>query len=360
MRRTIAISAAMIVLLMLSSCITGNMESTHPLEGTITSVTKHGNAITDIQYDDALQNGFSYGDIATISAENYTADAPIGSNFSDVDAGDTIILMGENGVVLAISNESFAERSKLGEGSEVTITMKEKEGYLDEFNLRNLVRSNDRNDYGSDEIFANFRTVEAGDIIPGRLYRSCSPISGDARSSYAESLVEDAGIKTIINLADSPEEAEMEMEEGTLYREIAENGDAVFLDMTADFFTPESKEKTAEAIRFMISHDAPYLIHCIEGLNRAGLMCAFIEALCGANIDEIVSDYMRSYENYYGVEAGTMRYESLSTAITDFFQTMNGRAFPWNAVGKVAEIYAVSTLGLTEDEISLLRDKLSR
>ena len=134
----------------------------------------------------------------------------------------------------------------------------------------------------------------------------------------------------------------------------------IFLDMTIEFFTPESTEKIAEAIRFIISHDAPYLIHCIEGKDRTGLMCAFIEALCGASIDEIISDYMKSFTDYYGVQPGTKQYETLSKTITDFFQTMNGRPFPWNSIGRATEAYAINTLGLSEDEIMLLRTKLTK
>ena len=360
MRRTIIISILVFAMLALSSCITEETESSHPIDGVIVSITKNGNAITDITMEEAVRNGFDYGDIVAITAENYTADAPIGTAFSDVDTGETIVLMGDGGVVLAINYQSFAEKSKLAEGTAITLTMKEKAGYLDEFNLRNLIRSDSREEFISDEIFANFRNVTAAGIAPGRLYRSCSPINGDARAPYAETLMEDAGIKTIINLADSLESASGEMENVPYYKEISDSGNAIFLDMTADFFTEDSQKKTAEAIRFMISHDAPYLIHCIEGQNRAGLMCAFIEALCGMNIDDIVSDYMESFTNYYGVQAGTKQYESISKTVTDFFQTMNGRPFPWNAVGKAAEIYAINTLGLTEDEIGLLRAKLSK
>ena len=362
MRRTIVLSVLLIMLLMLSSCITviGEKKDSS-IEGTITSITKHGNAITDIAYENARKNGFEHGDIVTISSsDSYKKDAPIGTNFSDVDTGETIVLLGDDGLVLAVNYGSFAEESGLAEGSAITIAMKEKAGYLDEFNLRNLIMSDNRNDYDSDMAFANFREVKAGSILPGRLYRSCSPIEGDARAEYAYALMEKAGIRTVINLSDSEESAKDQMGDAPAYKEIAENGNAIFLDMTIEFFTPESTEKIAEAIRFIISHDAPYLIHCIEGKDRTGLMCAFIEALCGASIDEIISDYMKSFTDYYGVQPGTKQYETLSKTITDFFQTMNGRPFPWNSIGRATEAYAINTLGLSEDEIMLLRTKLTK
>jgi len=52
--------------------------------------------------------------------------------------------------------------------------------------------------------------------------------------------------------------------------------------------------------RFIIANDGPYLIHCTEGKDRAGFVSAVLEALMGADLQEIVADYMKSYENYYG------------------------------------------------------------
>lgn len=46
----------------------------------------------------------------------------------------------------------------------MTITMKEKAGALTEQKINSLVYTNDRTDYDSDEIFANFRPVTVGEI----------------------------------------------------------------------------------------------------------------------------------------------------------------------------------------------------
>ncbi|MCR4920515.1 MAG: tyrosine-protein phosphatase [Bacteroidaceae bacterium] len=49
------------------------------------------------------------------------------------------------------------------------------------------------------------------------------------------------------------------------------------------------------------SRPAPYLVHCLEGKDRTGYVCALLEGLCGASYEEIVADYLATYNNYYRV-----------------------------------------------------------
>ena len=84
------------------------------------------------------------------------------------------------------------------------------------------------------------------------------------------------------------------------------------------------------------------------------MVSALIEALAGASMDEIVADYMTSYENYYGVEKGTEQYDAISSIITDFFTTINGRPFPQDQVKTVAETYLTTQVGLSEEQVATL------
>jgi hypothetical protein len=61
---------------------------------------------------------------------------------------------------------------------EVKISLKEKKGFLDEYNARNLTRTDAREDYPNltDEEFANFRAVSVKGIKDNILYRSSTPI----------------------------------------------------------------------------------------------------------------------------------------------------------------------------------------
>ena len=56
--------------------------------------------------------------------------------------------------------------------------------------------------------------------------------------------------------------------------------------------------KLREGLLFMIKR-TPYLIHCVEGKDRAGITVALLEAIMDASVEEIYKDYVKSYENYF-------------------------------------------------------------
>ena len=64
-------------------------------------------------------------------------------------------------------------------GDSVTIRMKEKAGALTLQEINNLEFSSNRDDYSSDEEFANFRS-----IVDGKVYRSASAISLSAMMAW--------------------------------------------------------------------------------------------------------------------------------------------------------------------------------
>ena len=349
-RLLIALAVAMLACSMLAAAEYAT------LEGTITGISKYGNAATDIT--SAPTEGYEPGDMVTITIGDYSAPAPLGTDYSNVDSGSLVAVVEDTGIEIAINYGSFATVSGAQIGDTVTIDMLEKGGYAEEYAIRQLERTDNREDYASDEVFANFRMVDEGNIAEGVLYRSCSPVRGDARAPYADKLAQQAGIKTVINLADSAESMAEGIAAAPYYQTLVDSGSVITLDMGVDFFAPDFTEKLAAGLRFMISNEPPYLVHCNEGKDRAGMTIALLEALSGATMDEIIADYMESYENYYGVEKGTEQYALISEIITDFFQTMNGRPFPYSMVRTVAEQYTLSTIGLSMDELAALEEAL--
>ncbi len=80
----------------------------------------------------------------------------------------------------------------------------------------------------------------------------------------------------------------------------------------------------------------------------------------GATVDEIVEDYMLSYENYYGVEKGTERYELISKIILNLFADINGgKSVTDKNVKKVAETYLLNKVRLSPTQIDAIKDNLS-
>ena len=61
----------------------------------------------------------------------------------------------------------------------------------------------------------------------------------------------------------------------------------------------------------MAAHPGPYLIHCKEGKDRTGFVCALLECLMGASADEVIGDYMLTYRNFYGVQPGSTAYDAI-------------------------------------------------
>lgn len=330
------------------------------VSGTIVEVSKYGNTYLDTTTAELLE-AFELGDVVEINVNGETVTAPVVTSYSDVDNGSPLVKVDGENVEVALSYADFANTYGAGVGTEMTLTLLEEGGYLAQYQVRHLERTDVREDYESDEVFANFRALSGGNLQENMIYRSCNPGLGDARAPYADELAAEVGIRKVVNLADSDDSLLMTIDPNSYYATLYENGDIVLLNMGVDYRTDDFKAKLKEGIEFILSDPTgPVLIHCNEGKDRAGMVSALIEALAGASMDEIVADYMRSYENYYGVEKGTEQYDAISSIITDFFTTINGRPFPSDQVKTVAEVYLTSQVGLSEEQVATLEALITK
>jgi protein tyrosine/serine phosphatase len=114
----------------------------------------------------------------------------------------------------------------------------------------------------------------------------------------------------------------------------------------------------------MSEADGPYLVHCTEGKDRTGFICMLIEALAGASYDEIVDDYMITYDNYYEIT------EVKDKAKYDVILEKNLIAMLYTVVGdksvdlKTADLSAyakdyLKDLGMTDLQIEAFLAKLT-
>ncbi|MDD2648506.1 MAG: tyrosine-protein phosphatase [Eubacteriales bacterium] len=287
-----------------------------PLTGTIDAADKHGNVSTTLPADDLLK-AFAIGDLLSVEINNQKITAPLVTRYSDVNVGEPLVFTSDGKTCFAINYKSFQSTYGAEVGTEFSIELLSAGAYLSEYEIRNLVKSENRDDCASDEIFANFRP-----IIDGVLYRGANPNLDDARSPYVEAFVSAAGIKTIVNLVQTDEEANTE-------RAKFPEAVVVTAPMGVDTASDEFKASLKTALTAIAENEAPYFIHCNEGKDRAGIVSAIIEGVIGFTPDEIVADYMLSYENYYGVEKGTEKYELLSQQIKTIIESLTGA--PMNA-----------------------------
>ena len=182
--------------------------------------------------------------------------------------------------------------------------------------INNLVYSNERSDYSLDMVFANFRPIVMGSVAEGVLYRSASPVDNTyGRAAFANELAEIARIHAVMNLASSDDDILASFKEdgfnSDYYRELYEDGHVVALGMPVTFDTEEFAQGIVRGLTFLSEQEPPYLVHCTEGKDRAGFAAMVLEALMGATKEEIIADYMVSYENYYGIEPDTEKYDMI-------------------------------------------------
>lgn len=350
-------------------------DASAPITVAIREINKHGTLILDATFDDMNAAGIEIGDIITVRIGDDAYDLPVGASYTDVDSGAMLCRfdLEDSEVGLAVNMGSFAAETGVAEKQtveadpgyqwdvkipEVTLQLKEKQGYRDEYDARNLTRTDAREDYPdlTDEEFANFRAVAVSAIKENTLYRSTSPLDPDlGRNEYVMAAMEQTGIKTVVNLADDA--ATMEAYEtypGSYY-----SGCAVLTpEMSYDFESEEFGEKVKDCLVFLADNDGPCLIHCKEGKDRTGILCAIIECFAGAPLEEIKNDYMLTYSNFYGVTPEDTAYgivlkNNLVKNLCGLFDTDDLE----NADLKgEAEQYLLS-VGMTEDQLALLGEK---
>ena len=338
--------------------------------GKVTEVEKYGHARLDVTLEAFASAGFELGDIVTVQAGTFEGDMPCFDGYY-VDNGEYMVRAAPNHetISVCINYGRFAETVGIGVGDEVTITLKEKAGALTTQQVNSLAYTDDPADYDSDEVFANFRPVTIGGIGEGKLYRSASPINNKHhRSAVANRLIKQAGVKAVMNMSDTEEKvAGFAAEEGfdsAYYLDLFQNGHVIALDMTINFAYDEFAEKIVEGLTFLAGQEPPYLIHCDEGKDRAGFGSMIVEMLMGASEEEIVADYLVSYQNYYHLdnEADAEKLEMIAGKnIREMIRTVAGLEKGANLanvdLAAAAESYLI-VHGMDEADLEALREKL--
>lgn len=227
-----------------------------------------------------MKAGFAYGDVVTVDVNGNSYEMPVCSNYNDVDTDKKLVRAteGASSVIVAINYGQLAVDAGLAKPNtdpavsdkyvaadgvtypvKVTITMKDKGAYYDEWDARQLPqRTGDRNadmyKNLTDAEFANVRVIETTGMGEGVLYRGSSPINDavEGRNPYADAAAKAAGIKTFINLADSEAAAKAYPGwEGSYYS----TQDAVFLNMPVAFTTDAFKTGLANGYRYIASSE---------------------------------------------------------------------------------------------------------
>ena len=341
----------------------------------VTEYTPYGAVEMSIPFEDFNASGFDLGDSCEVRFSNgYTLEDVPYYNGYNARSGDPVICAypGYKKPVIAFcQGTELWKDAGLKEGDSVTVTLKEKGRYRETQDILNIVYSNERSEYESDEDFANFRVLSGGDLKEGMFYRGASPVDNSmSRAEIADNLLWAYGIRYILDLADNEEKIasyrEKEDFSSDYFVSLYEDNKVSLLGLTASFRTERFMKSLAGGLRDMVTMEGPVYIHCLEGKDRTGFVCALLEALAGASYEEILEDYMATYDNYYGItqDSHPEKYEAIRhlkfmDIISQLTTLPDDADFGGTVLKDSAEQYLRDS-GMTEDEIQTLRDYLCK
>lgn len=372
LKRYIAWTMAVICCLtVFSGCASKSTVSVSDCE--IIHEEEFGGVYLNMTIDDFNALGFSYGDSVAVRFSNgYTLeDLPYYNGYYTA-TGDPLLIAypGYPYIKVCINNgDDLWEVAGLNEEDLAEVTLSEQGKYADIQNARDIHYEDDRALFESDVVFANFRSVKAGDIAENMLYRSASPCDNQHnRAPYVDALMEEAGVNVILNLADSDEKIQGYMSEDDFdspyFLTLYEAGKVIPVALNMNYGSDEFKSKIADGLTKMSEQSGPYLVHCTEGKDRTGFVCMLLEALCGAKYDEIVDDYMITYNNYYGITEASdkARYDVIvESVLNPMIQSLTDDEtvdITTADLSSYAEDY-LKAGGMNDEQIAELRNRLT-
>lgn len=288
-----------------TSCSNDDIPVYEPMvRGQIVLYNDYKGAMLDITEADMREAGFALGDLISLTIDDKEIVMPYYDGYYAPNGEYLLCAYPTYPSICFTANNTGLPQELMGiEGHTVIIKMKEKGGSLNVQKALGMTYTNNRSDYPtlSDEQYANARVVTVGNIPTGILYRSSSPFNNkNNRAYYVSEYLEREGIKTVLNLADT--EAKMQTYDIPPYsRTLWESGNTILCPLTADPTSEDNNAQLIEALKQLPSYPAPYVVHCLEGKDRTGYVCALLEGLCGATYDEITADYLVTYYNFYNI-----------------------------------------------------------
>lgn len=339
------------------------------LSGTVSKHPKFDTAVLSVTSDDLAQAGYELGDSVDVEFGNGVklTDIPYYNGYYVVRGAALMVAYPTEApqVVVGRNNMNFWSAEGLEDGESVIITLNTKAKYLTTQDTLAQDYSTDRDDYDSDEQFANFRALIGGKLKENLLYRGATPVNNSKnRAAVVDGLLQKNGIKNVIDLSDNKEEFEEDLAaddfSSDYTKALYEDGHDVLLGMGSDYTSETFLNGVAKGMRFLIKNDGPTYIHCIEGKDRTGFVCMMLEALAGASIDEMCADYMTTYANYYGItkESEPERYDAVKSLYFDsFVEFFEG--YDEDTLSACAKDY-LKECGLTKKEIKQLVERICK
>lgn len=331
---------------------------------------RFGGVYIKISIDDFNEMGYEYGDSVDISFSNgyEMTDIPYYNGYY-VDEGEPLLVAYPGYPYIKVTlnyGDDLWYLAELEEGDKATVELREKGTYLDNQKARDIHYSDEQGDK-SDAEFGNFRNVKVGNMKDNILYRSASPVDNQhKRAACVDRQIAEVGVNFIINLSDSEEDLVTHINKDDFnspyFLSLYEKGNVIALGMSASYKTKDFNEKLVKGLTAASEHEGPYLVHCVEGKDRTGYVCMLLEALAGASYQEIVDDYMITYDNYYDIneESDPERYRLIKEKNIDImFEHINGKKLYGIPDLRAEAKNFLMNEGMSEEAIDTLISKLS-
>lgn len=310
-----------------------------------------GNLTFALNVKDFAKEGYNFNDLVTLeipnidgNGNNATYEVAIVTNYNEVGYYVPCICNYENksdhydfSFGIDTKNREIAKNTIVGK--EAIFDIKKTQGYK---KVRDLVRVDKKLSYeetGFDNnVFANFRDVstEVGKISESIktniLFRGSTPFNKKAnpdRYEVADRLMGANYIDYEISLGNTNEEITREMNNlpsdsysRKLWDTKTTQSKSQFLSvpLAGDYFSRgishsgQSEKLDGDAMQEVFKYIAEkcvqpirvgvapsFYIHCNEGKDRTGFVIMVLEALAGVSLEDIVSDFMLTFKNYYNI-----------------------------------------------------------
>lgn len=204
------------------------------------------------------------------------------------------------------------DQSGIREGETAKIILRESRKYTFLYQIFNLEFTLERDDHPGDECFTNYRELSCGHLRKRMFYRSVASFDPDnrgpefrKRQEILDRLIERDGIQSIVNMDCNRQQMEKLFASGEynlFYVQKLYNEGNIFSDQfSIDYSGSVYRKQVTTLLRNLPKQTGPYLIQCKAGLDRTGFLCALLEALVGADLTEVIDDYMRSYDSLFGL-----------------------------------------------------------
>ena len=336
--------------------------------------TKFNSCTVNITIADFTELGFNLGDSCDVKFSNgyELKDVPYYNGFYVKNAYPVIVAYpSSTNILITYNNTGIWDVAGLSEKDTVDICINTAKKYLETQETFGQSYAVSRDKYDSDEEFSNFRALKGGNLKDNLVFRGASPVDNSRnRAKITDELLEKNEIKSIVDLADTKENMQNYFENSDFAskytKNLYEEGKDILLGMGSNYSSLTYKESIVKGFIHMLETDGPYYIHCMEGKDRTGFVCALLEALTGATYDEMCEDYMLTYKNYYKItkEYTIQKYNAIVDLYFDaFMEELSGSTDKNVLKNSDYTIFAKNYLkegGMSEEKINELIALLSK